>query len=628
MADIRGHAEGLKALDKPLKYKMTMITQWDHFNTFISNMALQDRHPCEIAKLFLVDLHLRSYQACTVVNYYRILQYFFQDLGWPDLNKDRQVQKLMDSFKRQRSQKTNQCKWPIILPILKKLCHAIKSTFKDKFYQRLYLALFTASYFGLFRFVEVIQDQRRERTIPVQAPDVTITETQVHIILRASKTTDAPALVILQARDDSVCPLQAIKRYLAARGNHMGVLFTNRQGQPMPWGAVTRHFEKLIRMCQLPPDKFSFHGFHVGRATEMFEGGATAEEIQHAGCWKSDAFQVYLRPLYPTIKQCIMENLDLQIIEKITETQATTKAAHRVLQSYKKQHHKVVKKLKKPILFKPPNHQEQIIAPRPAQPIWGSAIEVVQVPDAEFWDGPITEVTPDITQINSGMVVQVHEQYDPPSSPSIPVSEVTTPVIKKKHQPKKLNSSIVKISSKVKQSQKKKSGLLSKKITAQAKRMSNKAKMDKPQLHPAHAVKVDHTYTNKISETESVNILTKHQALQISAIFGVLPSTFEAEFAESVQTAAELPDSDVELNCPDPDLNSDFSASDEEINVVTECEVPQLQPQVKQPIMKKGKGKYGCKKLPGCKKKNKKNNCTKNVFVPELDGDNPILLPQ
>ena len=56
MADIRGHAEGLKALDKPLKYKMTMITQWDRFNTFITNMALQDRHPCEIAELFFGGL--------------------------------------------------------------------------------------------------------------------------------------------------------------------------------------------------------------------------------------------------------------------------------------------------------------------------------------------------------------------------------------------------------------------------------------------------------------------------------------------------------------------------------------------------------------------------------------------
>ena len=64
--------------------------------------------------------------------------------------------------------------------------------------------------------MEVIQDQRKERTIPIQAPDVTITESQVHIILRASKTTDTPALVILQARDDSVCPLQAMKKYLAA----------------------------------------------------------------------------------------------------------------------------------------------------------------------------------------------------------------------------------------------------------------------------------------------------------------------------------------------------------------------------------------------------------------------------
>ena len=138
----------------------------------------------------------------------------------------------------------------------------------------------------------------------------------------------------------------------------MGVLFTNRQGQPMPWGTVTKHFKKLICMCHLPPDKFSFHGFRVGRATEMFEEGASAEEIQHTGCWKSDAFQVYLRPLDPTIKRCIMENLDLQLNEKITETQATTKAAHRVLQSYKKQHHKVVRKLKKPNLSKPINHQE------------------------------------------------------------------------------------------------------------------------------------------------------------------------------------------------------------------------------------------------------------------------------
>ena len=98
----------------------------------------------------------------------------------------------------------------------------------------------------------------------------------------------------------------------------------------------------------------------------------------------------------------------------------------------------------------------------------------------------------------------------------------------------KLNNSTGKIHNKVKQLQKKKSGLLSKKITAKAKRTSDEVKMHKPQLHPAHAVKVDHTYTNKISETESVNILTKHQALQISAIFGVLPSALEAEFTESV----------------------------------------------------------------------------------------------
>ena len=47
-----------------------MIYHWDRFNTFISTMKLQDQHPCEIAELFLADLHLCGYQACTVVNYY------------------------------------------------------------------------------------------------------------------------------------------------------------------------------------------------------------------------------------------------------------------------------------------------------------------------------------------------------------------------------------------------------------------------------------------------------------------------------------------------------------------------------------------------------------------------------
>ena len=539
------------------------------------------------------------------------------------MNKDHQVQKLLESFKWQCNQKINQRKWPIILPILKRLCYAIKTTFKDEFYQRLYLALFITTYFGLFCFVEVIQDQRRERTIPIQAPDVTITESQVHIILRASKTTDAPALVILQARDDFICPLQAMRCYLVARGDHTGVLFTDRNKCPMPWGTVTRHFEKLLHMSHLPLDKFSFHGFHVGRVTQMFEEGTTAEEIQWAGQWKSEAFQVYLRPLDPTIKQCILENLDLEKFEKIRETQATTKAANRVLQSYKKHPHKFNKAVKRPILLKPPNHQATTIAPRSSQPIWGSEIEVINVPDVEFWSSSTMEITPNIAEITTGTTIQVQEIAQVITSSPIIICKMPAPKIKKKKKIKATPSQTIKIPIKVIQPLNKKKAIpFRRKVKVKSKSLLNKISRETPKEHSIKAVKVDHTYTNKISENKQTSILTKQQALQISAIFSVLPAEYEEEWAENQWVAAELPDSDIEIPA------AEISDSDVEIDVVSECTVPQLQPQVRQPIMKKGKEKYDCRKLPNHKKNKQNNNSATAVTTTKLDGESETSLPQ
>ena len=210
-----------------------MYRTWMDFIQFITDKQLNGNHPCEIAELYCAQKHLQGYKVSSVLRYINSFEYFFMDMGWPDLRKDRQMQKLTASFKREFKNKGQDTRLPITSKLLYCLHQGVEKMYQSWYSIRMIQALFTTAFFGLFRMAELVSNHQTTKTLTIQYRDVEVEEDCVKLTLRQSKTTTKPAVIKLRRRVQGLCPVRALKKYLNTRGKYPGQLFIHVNHDPL-----------------------------------------------------------------------------------------------------------------------------------------------------------------------------------------------------------------------------------------------------------------------------------------------------------------------------------------------------------------------------------------------------------
>ena len=118
------------------------------------------------------------------------------------------------------------------------------------------------------------------------------------IYLASSKTDQFGAGQSIQISNQpvvDVCPVVAMKQYLAVRPNFEGPLFCHFDGAPLSKYQFSAVLKKAIGVLGLNPHRYKSHSFRIGMATTLSMEGYSDDQIQIMGRWRSRAYLNYLR---------------------------------------------------------------------------------------------------------------------------------------------------------------------------------------------------------------------------------------------------------------------------------------------------------------------------------------------
>ena len=92
-----------------------------------------------------------------------------------------------------------------------------------------------------------------------------------------------------------LCPVTSMLGYLAMQSSAPGPLFLYADGSPLSRTRLVTQLREALSQAGIDTSNYSGHRFHIGAASAAAQAGYSDSLIQTLGCWKSDAFSLYLR---------------------------------------------------------------------------------------------------------------------------------------------------------------------------------------------------------------------------------------------------------------------------------------------------------------------------------------------
>ncbi|XP_055340932.1 uncharacterized protein LOC129589976 [Paramacrobiotus metropolitanus] len=195
---------------------------------------------------------------------------------------------------------------PITLDLMRHLKDSIRLTAVSHYEQRLIWCIFTTAFFAALRVSEFVSPSpsKYDERSTLLISDILENDPSMTLTIRQSKTDQFGHgyRIALHATGRSVCPVTALRNYIAARKSsnlHALPLFVQENGQ-----FVTRtHVDRwLLTHLRGIPEKHRYgtHSFRIGAASTAASHGASEATIQRIGRWKSSCYARYVRTAVPT----------------------------------------------------------------------------------------------------------------------------------------------------------------------------------------------------------------------------------------------------------------------------------------------------------------------------------------
>ena len=192
---------------------------------------------------------------------------------------------------------------PITPHLLKIIQHNLFNSsrlFEDKL---MLWAAITTAFFGFLRISEYTTSRKTQfdPTTNQLFNDVTIRNDSAHLNLKTSKTDPFRhgVTVRIQANHTTLCPINALRLYLANHPFPCGPLFVFRNGTFLTRSDIN----KTLRDTSDGAINISSHSLRIGAASTAAAMGCPKYLIQSMGRWSSDCFRRYIRISETTLKK-------------------------------------------------------------------------------------------------------------------------------------------------------------------------------------------------------------------------------------------------------------------------------------------------------------------------------------
>lgn len=239
---------------------------------------------------YIAYMYSNGYAPSTIQSALSAISYYHKVLNEPDVVNSFFIQKLLMGAKRARP--TVDSRAPVTKDMLRKLIAAVPSSTEDAYTCSLLRALLSLSYFALLRVSEMVgKHNLLFADVQVRKKTVTLTfRSYKHSVPGKSMTIRIPLV-----RQEDICPVRLVRKYVKVRGTATGPLFILPGDVRLSPSGVNRLLRDAAMAAGLGDYKISSHSMRIGRVCDMALEGSSFKSIQLAGRWKSDAFTQYLR---------------------------------------------------------------------------------------------------------------------------------------------------------------------------------------------------------------------------------------------------------------------------------------------------------------------------------------------
>lgn len=243
---------------------------------------------------FIVWLDGRGLKAPTISHRLTALSVMHKKGGFDDPTKATSVVEAMEGLRRQRARAGERPDRK--QPTSPEMLRAISDKIGHSIFDARDWAILLLGFSGLMR---------RSEIAALHMEDVEWRTDGLVLHIRMSKTDqtgEGDIVGIPPSTDSAVCPIAALRRYLALAQHKDGPLFRNHGNRIKHAGidprVVARAVKRLVKRADLDPSKFAGHSLRAGGATAMAEAGADLGLITKHGRWKSTdtVARHYIRP--------------------------------------------------------------------------------------------------------------------------------------------------------------------------------------------------------------------------------------------------------------------------------------------------------------------------------------------
>ena len=222
------------------------------------------------------------------------ITYGHKQAGLPGPTADCRVRQLLAGSRRLRPSAVQRI--PRSLRDIGLLCGALAGVNLSPLERAAYRAIFTLALFALLWPGEVVAGRAVAHTLRLGG--VSISASQLSVVIPSSKTAAAPHVISLTARPDiGVCPVGALRAYLSLRGvgRSQDPLFIGDRQRPVTAEALTRMLRQAGRAAGLDVARLSGHCLRIGGASHGASVGMSELQLCQAGRWSSRAVRRYVR---------------------------------------------------------------------------------------------------------------------------------------------------------------------------------------------------------------------------------------------------------------------------------------------------------------------------------------------
>lgn len=280
--------------------RCTYITALNAFSNFRTSYKLSESWPADFQHiiLFISFCFERGNSPKSIKTYISGLNYWHKLHGWYDICANFVIVKLLEGCSRARKIKDNRA--PITKGILQILLGKLQKVCYNDYETKLFSAIWTLAYFGLFRVSELVASSSFRKYNQLLIGDIQFPKNMQSVSLRLnrSKTNQScsPNVIKIPAENESaLCPVKALTTYLKMRPNLSGPLFCHADGKAVTRSQFSSVLSKCIFEASLNTSCYKTHSFRIGRATDLAALGLSETAIKAMGRWSSSAYKLYIR---------------------------------------------------------------------------------------------------------------------------------------------------------------------------------------------------------------------------------------------------------------------------------------------------------------------------------------------